>query len=148
MQTNSPCICSRKGLIAFIKNSFVKKLKCEIEKSRGTEYPLVCRTCNFDRIRKVRNRKKVLTFVEQVKNKHNSRKEQIKHQVSLALELRAIQSKIKKGLFHNGESLNPKTFTLLRVCRALGITLSELLEGLDNFPIAEEGNPDNLQLPL
>lgn len=39
--------------------------------------------------------------------------------------------RLEKGFSNNGEPLNPKTFTLLRVCKALGITLSELLEGLD-----------------
>lgn len=38
-----------------------------------------------------------------------------------------------KGKDRDGKEvpLNPKTFTLFRVCKALGITLSELLDGLD-----------------
>jgi len=56
--------------------------------------------------------------------------------------------RLEKGFSASGEPLNPKAFTLLRVCRALGITLSELLEGLDNYPIEEETNPNNLQLPI
>lgn len=39
--------------------------------------------------------------------------------------------RLEKGFSANGEPLNPKAFTLLRVCQALGIKLSDLLKDLD-----------------